>query len=174
MDSAGTMLPEQVTEYVSAMVKKVKIPVGFHGHNNLGLSVANALAAAKAGATSLDTGLMGMARSAGNLPTEIAVAAFQRIGLLKDIDLYGLLNFIEQKLAPAMREYHYQASVSPFDLVLGYAGCHSNFSKLFLTIANEKEVDVHRLIVKVSEIDQKMPSADLIERVATQIKHSEN
>lgn len=37
MDSAGFMQPEQAREYVVAMKEKVHIPVGFHGHNNLGL-----------------------------------------------------------------------------------------------------------------------------------------
>ena len=64
MDSAGTMLPDQVKEYVSKMVAKVKIPVAFHGHNNLGLSTANAIAAMEGGAQVFDCGLMGMARSA--------------------------------------------------------------------------------------------------------------
>ena len=77
MDSAGTMVPEQVDAYVRALKAAVAIPVGFHGHNNLGLSVANALAAQEAGATVFDCGLLGMARSAGNCATELAAAAFQ-------------------------------------------------------------------------------------------------
>ena len=48
MDSAGTMFPDEVSAYVTAMRKKVSIPVGFHGHSNLGLSQANALAAVPA------------------------------------------------------------------------------------------------------------------------------
>ena len=71
MDSAGTMMPHQVSEYVKAMVAAVDIPVAFHGHNNLGLSVANAIAAAEAGGTVFDCGLLGMARSAGNCATEL-------------------------------------------------------------------------------------------------------
>lgn len=50
MDSAGTMYPHETTSYVKALKEKAGIPVGFHGHSNLGLSQANALAAAEAGA----------------------------------------------------------------------------------------------------------------------------
>ena len=75
MDSAGYMLPDEVKKYVEAMIKKVSIPIGFHGHNNLGLAVANGLAALQAGATSIDCGVMGMARSVGNIPTEVFIAA---------------------------------------------------------------------------------------------------
>lgn len=167
MDSAGRMLPKETYEYVSEMVKAVKIPVGFHGHNNLGLSVANALVAEEAGAATLDCGLMGMARSAGNLSTEIAVAAFQRIGKAKEIDFYGLLDFIDQKLAPAMKTgYDYRAAVCPKDLTLGYSGCHSNFLHMFESVAKEKNVNLYKLIIDVSAKNMKNPSMELIEEVA--------
>ena len=56
MDSAGTMFPAEAAEYVRALKSAVSIPVGFHGHSNLGLSQANALAAAEAGADEIDCG----------------------------------------------------------------------------------------------------------------------
>lgn len=169
MDSAGTMIPDQVSEYVSEMVRRVKIPVAFHGHNNLGLSVANALAAAKAGASVLDCGLMGMARSAGNCATELAAATFRRLGKMEEVDLYALLHFIDSELAPAMAEYGYQAPVKPIDLVYGLSGCHSSFAKLFEDTARERGVDLYHLITDVSAIDQKAPSKQLIEEVAGQL-----
>lgn len=46
MDSAGTMFPEEAAAYTKALKAAASIPVGFHGHSNLGLSQANALAAA--------------------------------------------------------------------------------------------------------------------------------
>lgn len=53
MDSAGTMMPHETEAYTKELVAAVDIPVAFHGHNNLGLSVANAIAAAEAGPPSL-------------------------------------------------------------------------------------------------------------------------
>ncbi|MBU9726419.1 beta/alpha barrel domain-containing protein [Diplocloster modestus] len=170
MDSAGTMVPDEVSEYVEKMSAAVQIPIAFHGHNNLGLSVANALAAQKAGATVFDTGLMGMARSAGNCATELAVAAFQRKNMMHDVRLYQLLEFIEKELAPAMDKYHYRASVSPLDLIYGMAGCHSSFAARFEQIAKEKGVPLYPLIVKVSAIDRKNPSQELIKKAADELK----
>jgi 4-hydroxy-2-oxovalerate aldolase len=170
MDSAGTMTPDQVDEYVSRMVEKIKIPVAFHGHNNLGLSAANAVAALEAGAGVLDCGLMGMARSAGNLATEVAVALMNRRGVRTGVDLYTLLHFIDDELAPAMEKYHYRAAITPLDLVYGLAGCHSSFAKLFEEAAKRHAVDLYRLIMEVSAIDQKAPSADLIGKIARDIK----
>lgn len=173
MDSAGTMLPHEVEEYVREMTETVSIPVGFHGHNNLGLSVANAVSAYESGASILDCGLLGMARSAGNLPTESAVATFHRMGLLKDVDLFGLLNFLEDELIPAMGKYGYHTAITPQDLIYGFAGCHSNFGKLFEEVAGETGIDLFPLIVEVSKIDRKAPSRDLILKVAERLKISE-
>jgi 4-hydroxy-2-oxovalerate aldolase len=170
MDSAGTMTPETVGEYVAEMTAKIKIPVAFHGHNNLGLSAANALAAVSAGAGVLDCGLMGMARSAGNLATELAAAVLQRRGIRTGVDFYTLLHFIDNELAPAMAKHNYRAAITPLDLVYGLAGCHSSFAKIFEEAAKRHAVDLYRLIMEVSAIDQKAPSADLIDKIACDIK----
>ncbi|NLY66418.1 MAG: 4-hydroxy-2-oxovalerate aldolase [Tissierellia bacterium] len=170
MDSAGTMLPLQVKEYVETMVNAVNIPVGFHGHNNLGLAAANSIVAVESGASSIDCGLMGMARSAGNLPTEVAIAVFNRMGMIKDIDFYKLLKFIDEKLAPKMEEYNYKAYIQPIDLVFGYAGCHSSFAGIFETVAKEKDVELYPLIVEASKINKKLPTEDLIQEVADKMK----
>lgn len=166
MDSAGTMMPDEVEDYCRKMTAKVSIPVAFHGHNNLGLSVANALAAYKGGATVFDCGLLGMARSAGNCATELAAAAFQRMGLMEDVDLMALLAFEDEELIPAMAEYNYHVAVCPFDLILGLGGAHSSFTKLFQEVAAEKNVNLYKLILAVSRINRKDPDRALMEQVA--------
>lgn len=170
MDSAGTMLPEQAAEYTRKLKEAVSIPVGFHCHNNLGLSAANAFAAYQNGADILDCGLMGMARSAGNLPTEVCVAMMQRIGEMQDIDLYSMLAFIENRLQPAMKKHDYKASISPLDLVLGISGCHSSTVKTFKEVADKTQVNLFRLIVETSKIDQKKPSEELMYSVAEKLR----
>ena len=165
MDSAGTMLPEEAEVYARAVSGAVSIPVAFHGHNNLGLSVANALAAIRGGATVVDCGLMGMARSAGNISTELIAAVLKRQGELSYVDLDTLLNFIEQELEPAMAEY-YHCPVKPLDLVYGYAGCHSNFYPNISAVAQEKNVPLFKLICAVCAVDRKAPSLELIRKIA--------
>ena len=166
MDSAGTMLPDQVAEYTEKLCRAVSIPIAFHCHNNLGLSAANAMAAYQNGAAILDCGLMGMARSAGNLATEICVAMMQRCGQMKDIDLFGMLDFIDTRLQPAMEKHDYHNPVTPLDLTLGLSGCHSSFVKTFKKVAEEEHVNLFRLITEVSAANQKNPSEDLIRETA--------
>ena len=122
MDSAGTMFPQEAVSYVKALKAAVTIPVGFHGHSNLGLSQANALAAVAAGADEIDCGLLGMARSAGNCATELAAATLKKEGYLQDVDLYGLLDYLDQELIPAMKPYGYHVAVTPTDLIIWVKG----------------------------------------------------
>jgi 4-hydroxy-2-oxovalerate aldolase len=170
MDSAGTMLPGQVTQYVKALTECLHIPVAFHGHSNLGLCMANALAAYEAGAQVIDCSIMGMARSAGNIPTEVAAAVFQRLGMETGIDFYGMLDFIDNKLGPEMKKVGYDRALTPEELVYGLSGCHSSFAALFERIAEEHKVNRYQLIIEVSKLDQKAPSEALIHSVAERLK----
>ena len=170
MDSAGTMFPADATAYVTALKKVLSIPVGFHGHSNLGLSQANALAAVAAGADEIDCGLLGMARSAGNCATELAAATLKKEGYLQDVDLYGLLDYLNQELIPAMASYGYHVTVNPTDLMLGLAGCHSNFLPMFRKVAEEEGVSLLKLIADVSAIDRKNPPESLLREVARKLK----
>ena len=169
MDSAGTMTPDDVEDITIRLVKNLAIPVAFHGHNNLGLATANSMAAARSGAQVIDCGLMGMARSAGNCATEVAVAVFQRAGISTGVDFYTLLDFIDNELIPAMNLFSYKAPITPQDLVYGLSGCHSNFAPIFETIAAEKGVSLYKLITNVSAIDKKSPPKELIEKVADEL-----
>ncbi|MBR6207940.1 MAG: 4-hydroxy-2-oxovalerate aldolase [Oscillospiraceae bacterium] len=170
MDSAGTMFPRDVTDYVNALKATVSIPVGFHGHSNLGLSQANALAAVAAGADEIDCGLLGMARSAGNCATELAAATLQKEGYLPEVDLYKLLDYLEGELIPAMKPYGYHVAVDPTDLILGLAGCHSSFLPLFQKVAEEEKISARKLIMKVSAINRKNPDETLMRQVAAGMK----
>lgn len=170
MDSAGTMFPQEAVSYVKALKAAVTIPVGFHGHSNLGLSQANALAAVAAGADEFDCGLLGMARSAGNCATELAAATLKKEGYLQDVDLYGLLDYLDQELIPAMKPYGYHVAVTPTDLMLGLAGCHSNFLPMFRKVAEAENVSLHRLIADVSAVDRKNPSEELLREIARKLK----
>ena len=70
MDSTGSFFPEDV-EKIFTELSKIGIHLGFHGHNNLGLAVANSLTAIKNGATIIDATVHGFGAGAGNTPLEI-------------------------------------------------------------------------------------------------------
>ena len=170
MDSAGTLLPEDVSAYVSELKRNTALKIGFHGHNNLGMSAANAMAAYTAGADFLDGGLMGMARSAGKASTEVLVSILQRKGEFQVVDLYALLDCIEAISKIIEERYDYHNPIPPLDLIYGISGAHSSKGKLFKQVAGEKEVPLYRLIIETSKIDKRNPSAELMEMVAEKLK----
>ena len=66
-DSAGYMLPEDVTARVALARAELnpETEVGFHGHHNLAMGIANSLAAVEAGASRIDGSLAGLGVGAG-------------------------------------------------------------------------------------------------------------
>ncbi len=170
MDSAGTMKPDETEAFVKKLKGRVNIPIGFHGHNNLGLASANALAAYKSGVDVIDSCLLGMARSAGNIALEIILALLQEKGEATEVNLFGLLDFLDGKLIPAMQKRGYHAPVMPADLIYGLAGAHSSFAGDFIETARKYDVNIYQLIMEVSRIDRKAPDRELIEKIAKEIR----
>ncbi len=70
VDSAGALIMEQTADRVAAVVAEIGdvADVGFHGHENLGLGVANTVIAARAGATQIDGSVRRFGAGAGNTP----------------------------------------------------------------------------------------------------------
>jgi 4-hydroxy 2-oxovalerate aldolase len=80
-DSAGSYLPHDVEKKISYLTENLEIDVGFHAHNNLGMAIANSIAAVNAGAKIIDGAIMGFGAGAGNAQLEVLVAVFERLGI---------------------------------------------------------------------------------------------
>ncbi len=65
-DTNGGSLPDDVEEIVTLARTKLRIPVGIHPHNDIGLGVANAIAAVNAGATHVQGTINGYGERTGN------------------------------------------------------------------------------------------------------------
>lgn len=123
VDSAGYMLPDEVADRVKAMKDTLGCRVGFHAHNNMGLAMANVLAAVDNGADFIDGSLCAMGAGGGNASTEIVAAALERYGVSSGLDLYHSID--ASKLIGAIRPSTNQDPSSK--LMLGYAGVYSSF-----------------------------------------------
>lgn len=125
-DSAGYMLPEDVTERISALraVLKPETEIGFHGHHNLGMGVANSIAAIAAGASRIDGSVAGLGAGAGNTPLEVFAAVCDRMGIETGTDLFKLMDVAEDIIVPMM---DHLVRVDRESLTLGYAGVYSTF-----------------------------------------------
>lgn len=90
VDSSGGMLPAEVSLAVHLLVESGAPSVGFHGHQNLDLGVANSLAAVEAGAEFVDGTLQGIGRDSGNTQLEVLAVVLQKAGFDVDVDLKAL------------------------------------------------------------------------------------
>ncbi|WP_101756654.1 4-hydroxy-2-oxovalerate aldolase [Oceanicoccus sp. KOV_DT_Chl] len=125
-DSAGYLLPQQVTEYVALARKELKpeTELGFHGHHNLSLGVWNTVAAIEAGANRVDGSVAGLGAGAGNTPLEVLAAVLDRMGVETGVDLFKVMDIAEDIIVPMMDQL---VRVDRDALTLGYAGVYSSF-----------------------------------------------
>ncbi len=126
VDSAGYMLPADVTARVSAMraMLQPETEIGFHGHHNLAMGVSNSLAAIAAGASRIDGSAAGFGAGAGNTPLEVFAAVAERMGIETGIDVFKLMDVAEDSVLPMMAK---PPRADRDSLTLGYAGVYSTF-----------------------------------------------
>jgi 4-hydroxy-2-oxovalerate aldolase len=163
VDSAGSMLPEDVARYVATLRDQLDIEVGFHGHDNLGLAVANTLTAVEHGATIIDTSLRGMGRSAGNACTERTLFALLRRGIDVGVDPVALLAVAEQRIDPLLERAARDTSMG---IVSGFAQFHSSFQPIVDDVAQARGVDRCDLVIAVTAADKVNAPRPLVERAA--------
>ena len=166
MDSAGAYFPDDVTQRISTLVDGLSIPVGFHGHNNLGMAVINSVAAVKAGASIIDGSIRGFGAGAGNTQLEVLVAVFERLGFETGIDLYKILDAADL----AEKEFNPIAPFSsPVSIVSGLAGVFSGFSKQVARTAVEYHVDPRDIFFELGRRKAVAGQESLIIEVAHQL-----
>lgn len=146
VDSAGALLPSEVRQRIERLRERLRIEVGFHAHNNLGLGVGNSLAAIEAGATLLDGSLRGMGGGAGNAMLEALVAVLHKAGYETGVDLYKLMDVGEQIVRPIMP--HAQ-EIDNAALVLGYAGVYSTFLLHTRRAAEKYDLDPRDILMEL-------------------------
>lgn len=168
VDSAGYMLPEDIEQFYLATLNVCNdIPLGFHGHNNLGMAVANSLKCADLGFKIIDCSFQGLGRSIGNTPTEMFVMALKRKygDQVIDIDVPRLLEYGYVVL----KDITEKELFSPLDLVCGYTGFHSSFLKEIYKCCTEVEIDPLRLIIAYAKYNKVNIDYDFLKEIAKQL-----
>jgi 4-hydroxy 2-oxovalerate aldolase len=166
MDSAGALLPDDVTARVAALVDGLSVPVGFHAHNNLGLAIANSIAAVKSGARILDATARGFGAGAGNAQLEVLVAVLHKLGYETGIDLYSLLDacdLAERRLMPR------PPTIGSLSIVSGLAGVFSGFVKHVEAISRSYGVDPRDVFLELGRRRVVAGQEDLIVEVAIEL-----
>ncbi|MDR1100639.1 MAG: 4-hydroxy-2-oxovalerate aldolase [Treponema sp.] len=168
-DSSGYMTPDDVKTRVSALKAATSLPIGFHAHNNLGLAVANSLAAVEEGASYIDATCRGLGAGAGNTQTEVFCAVLQRLGYHTGIDSYALMDLAEDVVEPLM---HRPQVIRTDSLMLGYAGVYSSFLLHTRRAAEKFGLPPRDILVELGRRRMVGGQEDMIVDVAYQLKHA--
>ncbi|MCC7355318.1 MAG: 4-hydroxy-2-oxovalerate aldolase [Anaerolineae bacterium] len=170
VDSAGYLLPPDVTERVVALKQSLNCKVGFHAHNNLGLAIGNCLAAVEAGADILDGSLRAMGAGGGNAPTETLIAVLSRLGIDTGVDLYSIMD-AAKRIDPFKQM---QKQGPDATLMLGYAGVYSSFLLHTARAAERFNVDPRDILVELGRRRIVGGQEDMIIDIAYELSQGRN
>ena len=166
MDSAGSSLLMDVEEKVSALAKSLNVPVGYHAHNNLGMAIANSVAAVQAGATIIDGTARGFGAGSGNAQLEVLVAVLEKMGFSTGIDLYKVLDagdLAERELL------NVSPRITSVSVVSGLAGIFSGFATHVERISKQYGVDARDVFFELGRRKAVAGQEDLILEVAARL-----
>lgn len=160
VDSAGCMMPEQIESLYNEIRKKTDMPLGFHGHDNLGLALCNSLKAADLGFEYIDCSLQGIGRSSGNTPMELFVICAIKKGFEIHIDVKDMLRVSKKYVYPLHRR------MEILDVMCGYTGFHTSYLRDIHKVAGKYGVDPLTLMEKYTEYDQVRMDTERLEDIA--------
>jgi 4-hydroxy-2-oxovalerate/4-hydroxy-2-oxohexanoate aldolase len=162
------MLPDDVTARIALLRAELRpeTEIGFHGHHNLGMGIANSLAALAAGARRIDGSAAGLGAGAGNTPLEVFTAVLERMGAVHGVDLFKLMDVAEDRVVPLMDR---PVRIDREALILGFAGVYSSFL-LFAQRAGERYgVSARDLLVEMGRRKTVGGQEDMIEDLALEM-----
>jgi len=164
-DSAGYMLPDQVSSRVSLARRELKpeTELGFHGHHNLAMGIANSLAAVEAGANRIDGSMAGLGAGAGNTPLEVFIAVCDRMGIETGVDTFKAMDIAEDLIVPMMDD---MVRVDRDALTLGYAGVYSSFLLFAKRSAAKYNLSSRDILVELGRRRTVGGQEDMIEDLA--------
>ena len=159
------MLPQDVTERIGLARAELKpeTEIGFHGHHNMAMGIANSLAAVEAGATRIDGSMAGLGAGAGNTPLEVFVAVCERMGVETGVDLFKAMDIAEDMIVPMME---HMVRVDRDSLTLGFAGVYSSFLLFAKRSAEKYNLSSREILMELGRRRTVGGQEDMIEDLA--------
>ncbi|MEO6353289.1 MAG: 4-hydroxy-2-oxovalerate aldolase [Burkholderiaceae bacterium] len=164
-DSAGYMLPEDVKARIGLLREKLRpeTELGFHGHHNLAMGVANSLVAVEYGANRIDAAAAGLGAGAGNTPMEVLIAVCARSGIETGVDVYKIQDVAEDLVVPMM---DFPIRIDRDALTLGYAGVYGSFLLFAKRAEKQYGVPARDILVEMGRRGMVGGQEDMIEDTA--------
>jgi homocitrate synthase len=126
-DTVGVGTPRQIYNLVSELRRRVRCDIEFHGHNDAGCAIANSFAALEAGATHIDTSILGIGERNGITPLGGLVARLYATdpALVKKYNL-PLINDLDRLVADLVRvDIPFNNYITGFSAFTHKAGIHA-------------------------------------------------
>lgn len=140
-----------------------EIKIGFHSHNNLQMSFANAQEIIEFSSSRefiLDSSVFGMGRGAGNLCTEI-VTDFINKTVEKRYDTIPLLEIIDESLMPIYSRTPWGYSAAYF--LSASCKCHPNYSSYLLSKQTLHATTISAILDRIPNAERPIFNEELIE-----------
>ncbi|WP_020659866.1 4-hydroxy-2-oxovalerate aldolase [Amycolatopsis benzoatilytica] len=169
VDSAGALILEDASDRVAALVAELgdEAQVGYHGHQNLSFGVANSVLAYRAGARQIDGSLAALGAGAGNSPTEVLAATFERLGVKTGVDKDVLMEAAEN----VVKKYLTRLPVMDrSSIIQGFAGVYSSFLLHAERAAERYGVPAHEILYQVGEERYVGGQEDMIIDIALRLR----
>ena len=167
VDSAGALRPSGFRERIRALKHGLKVPVGVHAHNNLGLSVANSLAAVEEGATYVDGCCGGLGAGAGNAAFEVVASVLDLEGYDTGVDIFAAMKVTDEVVQPMMPR---PQIIDRAGLTLGYAGVYSSFLLHAYRAAARFDLDPQEILLECGRRKLVGGQEDTLLEIAAEIK----
>lgn len=132
-----------------------EISLGFHSHNNLQMSFANAQELAQlntARSMIIDASVLGMGRGAGNLNTELLVQ-YLNTNFFANYNILDIMSLLDEFIRPLKVTYNWGYEVAYF--VAAIAGCHPNYASFLLNMHTLRMQDINSILTDLDE-DKKL------------------
>jgi 4-hydroxy 2-oxovalerate aldolase len=165
VDSAGALVLGDAQERVQAMYAEIgrEAEIGFHGHQNLSLGVANSVLAYQHGARQIDGALCALGAGAGNSPTEVLAATFDHLGVQTGVDVGAVLAAAEEVVRPFLPRW---PKMDRSAIVQGWAGVYSSFLLHAERAAERYGVPAHEILQRAGELGYVGGQEDMIIDIA--------
>lgn len=148
VDTLGTMYKKDLLKMFDLVDKNLNknVNVGFHSHNNLQMSFANAQELMEVDTDRniiVDASLYGMGRGAGNLNTEL-VAQYVNDNFTLKYDCLQILELIDEYIKPLNIKYKWGYDAAYY--ISSATGCHPNYAFFLLNKQTMRVQDIYALL----------------------------
>lgn len=148
VDTLGTMYKNDLLRmfYLIDHNLDKRIVVGFHSHNNLQLSFANAQELMQLNTPRIliiDASVFGMGRGAGNLNTELVTQYINSVFGLH-YDNLEILKIIDQYIRPLSLQYRWGYDAAYY--IASITGCHPNYASFLMNLQTLHVQDIYAIL----------------------------